>query len=123
MKVGVFDTVANPLCLCILSLCILCLCILSLCMLSLCMLSLCMLSLCGLCGLCACAGVVPLRQELAAGLSHLSAIERQLAQLESLGDEEDRGALQKRIDLIERAGLSPGGCCADRLWGADVCVC
>jgi hypothetical protein len=55
-------------------------------------------------------GVSSTRQALSAAVVRLSSLESQLAQLESLGGDDDRLALQRRIDIIERAALEPGGC-------------
>jgi DNA repair ATPase RecN len=57
------------------------------------------------------AGVTGLRQQLAAAVSQLGEIERRLSQLDALGDDEDREALQRRIDILDRAGLQPGVYC------------
>lgn len=53
-------------------------------------------------------GTTPLRQSLASAVSRLSSLESQLSALDSLGDDDTRTALQRRIDIIDRAGLSPG---------------
>jgi hypothetical protein len=51
-----------------------------------------------------------MRQELSVAINRLADIERKLSQLDALGDDDDRTALQKRIDLIDRAALQPGVC-------------
>lgn len=58
-------------------------------------------------------GVSSTRQALSAAVARLSSLESKLSQLESLGDDDDRLALQRRIDIIERAALEPG------VWGAQ----
>jgi hypothetical protein len=54
-------------------------------------------------------GTSGLAAALSASQSRLATLEAKLGQAEALGDEQERAALQKRVELISRAGITPGG--------------
>jgi hypothetical protein len=57
----------------------------------------------------AAAGTSALAASLSAQQARLAGLEAQLAQAEALGDDAERAALQKRVELIARADILPGG--------------
>jgi hypothetical protein len=62
----------------------------------------------------AAAGTSAVAASLSAQQARLASLEAQLAQAEALGDDAERAALQKRVELISRADILPGG------WSAAV---
>jgi hypothetical protein len=60
------------------------------------------------------AGTSALAASLSAQQSRLACLEAQLAQAEALGDDAERAALQKRVELLNRAGILPGAAASRR---------
>ncbi|WIA31265.1 hypothetical protein OEZ86_001261 [Tetradesmus obliquus] len=54
------------------------------------------------------AGTTAAASALSAQQARLATLAAQLAQAEALGDDAERAALQKRLDLVNRAGILPG---------------